>query len=224
MEAAPSPSPAERREPTAEELRAWAEETFRRYQRDFNLSEEELRGALLDVGAGSGLFVRHVREALGNERAVGLDSSPVRAAVYPGVAVGSGDAIPFPDGAFQTVVAHNYLPMFLAPGPRREPAERHVAEMLRVAAPGGRVYFDVSRLDAMAEEIVSGLMTGAPEEVAAEVERVEREEIPGMRRLGAFLDGLVARGEIEFEERVPRPKEDSTGATYVLRKKENSGY
>jgi SAM-dependent methyltransferase len=100
---------------------------------------------VLDVGCGSGAVTRDVARLVGpTGRVVGLDASPGLLAVAAelierdGVAgsvelrVGQAQALPFPDGAFDMVLAVTTL----AHLPQ---AEQAIPELVRVARPGGRV-------------------------------------------------------------------------------------
>jgi arsenite methyltransferase len=100
---------------------------------------------VLDVGCGSGAVTRAVARLIGpTGRVVGLDPSPGLLAVAAelverdGMAgsvelrVGQAQALPFPDGAFDVVLAVTTL----AHLPQ---AERAIPELVRVACPGGRV-------------------------------------------------------------------------------------
>jgi len=93
-------------------------------------------GFLLDVGCGTGLFVkRYIREG---GQAVGLDISP-RMVIYgrqrcpeSGFCVGTADVLPFQDETFDalaSLLAFSYVP---------DP-EAMLAESYRVLKPGGRI-------------------------------------------------------------------------------------
>jgi SAM-dependent methyltransferase len=100
---------------------------------------------VLDVGCGSGAVARAAARLVGpTGRVVGLDPSPGLLAVASelverdGLAgsvelrVGQAQALPFPDGAFDVVLAVTTL----AHLPQ---AEQAIPELVRVARPGGRV-------------------------------------------------------------------------------------
>jgi SAM-dependent methyltransferase len=103
-----------------------------------HLRREDL---LLDIGCGSGLFLR--RYASGVAAVAGVDHSPVQVAlarrilgsrIAAGSAIvvlGDAAALPWPDRTF-TAVACNSLPCIVA-------AEDALVEMRRVLRPGGRV-------------------------------------------------------------------------------------
>ena len=92
--------------------------------------------ATLEVGCGEGRVARDL--AARGHRVTGLDASPTllaaAAEAHPEGAYVSGraEALPFPDAAFDLVVAHNVLMDV-------EDMPRAVAEAARVLAPGGRL-------------------------------------------------------------------------------------
>jgi SAM-dependent methyltransferase len=100
---------------------------------------------VLDVGCGSGVVTRDIARRVGPAgRAVGVDQSPQLLAVARELAegaelggrvefrAGSALSLPFPDGAFDVVVAVTVLSH--TPG-----GESAIPEMARVVCPGGRV-------------------------------------------------------------------------------------
>ncbi len=128
-------------ESSNQEKLAKAKRAFESYQDDFALTEAELKKPLLDVGANKGDFVRYVREVIGNDAAYGIDKN--RYSVdpsQPGMLVGDGLALPYPDGTFDTVIASNYLPIFNGDPERLTQA---IDELIRMAAPGGKVIANI---------------------------------------------------------------------------------
>jgi SAM-dependent methyltransferase len=91
---------------------------------------------VLDVGCGSGELLAHLDDL--GLHASGIDPAPgmvARArAVVPAadVRLGGAERLPWPDGTFDLVVAVNAVQL-------AEDTGAAVAELLRVAAPGGRV-------------------------------------------------------------------------------------
>ncbi len=142
---------------------------------------------VLDVGCGAGVEV--VRFARAGARTTGIDlaASAVRLSrenvrqqgASAGLAVADGEALPFPDAAFDFVYAHGVVQY-------TSDDRRLVAECRRVLRPGGVVFFQVynrvSWLNAL-----SKLMT-VP---------LEHEDAPVLRRysIGEFkrlLDGFAS--------------------------------
>lgn len=117
------------------------ERSFKYYLKDLPLTEEELQKPLLDVGTGRGEFVKYLREIIGNREAVGVDyqSSKIDR-TYKGLIVADGMNLPFKEKSFDTVTAHNYLPMFVSNPIKMQAA---IEELLRVVKKGGRVMGDI---------------------------------------------------------------------------------
>jgi ubiquinone/menaquinone biosynthesis C-methylase UbiE len=98
-------------------------------------------GRVLEMGCGNGLNFEHYRRA---SRVVALEPDPTmlglarpraRATPVPVTLVrGAGEALPFPDGLFDTVVASLVLCSVQAPSGAAE-------EMARVLRPGGELRF-----------------------------------------------------------------------------------
>ena len=90
---------------------------------------------VLEVGCGKGRFLRAIREARPESECAGADISPAMlAGLPPGVAgrVGSLESVPWPADSFGLVFSVEAVEHSANP-------EAAVAEMIRVAAPGGRV-------------------------------------------------------------------------------------
>ena len=110
---------------------------------------------VLDVATGGGSFVGFLVEGLLSwESIIGLDAEDRAAAAFAaawkdraGVEFRKGDAyaLDFPDGSFDLVSVSNSLHHFADPG-------AVLAEMLRVARPGGRVLIAEMHRDAVTEE------------------------------------------------------------------------
>jgi ubiquinone/menaquinone biosynthesis C-methylase UbiE len=108
--------------------------------------------AILDVGCGAGSLDRLLATRLGGaDRITALDANPfwlgeaATLAAEEGLAdairfvPGNAEALPFPDGAFGAVFSVTVL--------EECDADRAIAEMVRVAAPGGRIGIVVRALD-----------------------------------------------------------------------------
>lgn len=90
---------------------------------------------LLEVGCGSGAFASRCREALGCEvLAVDISDAMVESARAKGVdaVVGTVEALPYPDGSFDAVVAAWMLYHV-------RDLDRGLSEIARVLRPGGRL-------------------------------------------------------------------------------------
>ncbi len=119
------------------------------------------RGTMLDVGCGDGTLVGEVRRRWPDVAATGLDLQPervdeARARVQDAAfVVGSADALPFEDAAFDVVTAITLMSSL--PTDRMEiTAAREIA---RVTRPGGwLVWFDL-RYDNPSNRAVHGITT-----------------------------------------------------------------
>jgi ubiquinone/menaquinone biosynthesis C-methylase UbiE len=98
-----------------------------------------LEGTVLEIGAGTGLNLPHYQQA---EKVVAVEPDPSMARRLPGriaeasvpveVVAGSAETLPFPDGAFDTVVITFVLCSVADPAAA-------LAEIRRVLAPRGRL-------------------------------------------------------------------------------------
>ncbi len=100
--------------------------------------------SVLDVGCGTGTLAVALAAAAPDIRVVGIDGDPdvlarARAKAGPGASIewveGLGDALPFPDAAFDRVVS-SLVFHHLVPAVKRAV----LAEALRVLRPGGRLH------------------------------------------------------------------------------------
>jgi len=127
------------------ELRAKSPDEIEARQAYLDLLGVTAGERVLDVGCGSGVVTRDIARRVGpSGLAVGIDPSPQFLAVARELAEGAGLgggvefregnalSLPFPDGAFDVVVAVTVLSH--TPG-----GESAIAEMARVVRPGGRV-------------------------------------------------------------------------------------
>lgn len=123
------------------------EKTVQHYLKDFPLTTEDLQKPLLDVGAGTGKFVRYLREVLGNDKVVGVEVYPQKIGATEGLVAADGFRLPFEDDTFEIVTVHNYLPMFVEDPAKMQSA---ILELLRVVKKEGRIMGDI----ATPEEVV----------------------------------------------------------------------
>ncbi len=113
---------------------------FESYQRDFKLSQSELHGSILDLGANNGGFVTYLRKVLGNASAQGVEVRPEQVALNAeGIIIADARKLPFDDESFNTVVARHCMSIFLSDDDPRIPLH----EALRVLKSGGRFVFDI---------------------------------------------------------------------------------
>jgi SAM-dependent methyltransferase len=118
---------------------------------------------LLDVATGPGIVVARA-VARGVSSAIGVDLSPkmvaLAARLHPGLDFreADGEALPFPDGAFDAVVSNFGLGHFPRPS-------RALVELARVVAPGGMLA--LSWWDLPARARVNGIFYDAATEAGA---------------------------------------------------------
>lgn len=100
------------------------------------------RARVLDVGPGDGALFREIAPRV--EACWGVDPSPAAVAKLSGLfaeapnvgfRIGSAEAIPFEDDAFDVVVVNSVLQMLSGEG-----IARALAELVRVGRPGGLVF------------------------------------------------------------------------------------
>lgn len=167
------------------------EKNFKYYLKDFPLSSEDLQKPLLDVGAGKGEFIQYVREVLGNKEAFGVEKQELKINhLKDGFVVADGFLLPFKDGSFDTVIAHNYLPMFVED---EEKMQLSVREILRVVKQGGKMMADIATPEGVMEsdaEYRSNL--GADYNKGMENETIKKYE--GAKKLQSFLQDLSKEG------------------------------
>jgi len=163
----------------------------------FAASLEVLPGQrVLDVGCGPGAFVSELVSRAGADSVAAVDPSPtfVEAARrrYPGVDVreASAEALPFPDQTFDVVGAQLVVHFMADP-------VRGIAEMARVARPGGLVAASVW-------DFVGGRAPVSPfwEAAASVLPNIEGESgLTGAGR-GQLMSLLGSVGLIDVEETV----------------------
>ncbi len=115
------------------------------------LAEPRPTDALIEVGCGSGALIRRIVRTFGLERVVGLDvnrflinearSLIEKEGLTERIALheGSGEAIPFPSESFDIVFSSTVM--------EEVHADRMIAELIRIAKPGGRVAVVVRAVD-----------------------------------------------------------------------------
>jgi ubiquinone/menaquinone biosynthesis C-methylase UbiE len=168
------------------------------------------RGRVLDLGTGTGRMLPHYGAGV---RVVGLDPSPaalVRARRRAGrvpLVVGRAEALPFRDGAFDTVVSSLVLCSVADP-------DRALTEIRRVLAPGGclRAVEHVrstrrwrarvqDRLQPLWTWLTGGCHPNRETEAAVEragfcIEPAERRARGDMRRFAAWTAGPATRAQL----------------------------
>lgn len=142
------------------------------------------RGRGLDVGCGTGVLA--ARLAACGYAMTGVDPSAgmldVLRSRFPDVAAvqGSGTELPFPDAGFDLVLTVAVLHHVADPGD----VSRTLAEMVRVARPGGRiVVWDHNPRN----PYWGRLMARVPQDTGDERLIPERELLDGLRRAGAEI-------------------------------------
>jgi SAM-dependent methyltransferase len=135
-----------------ESLEARAESDYARMALHLlDLAKPDVSDALIEVGCGTGALLRRIVRYTGMERVTGLDINgfllkEARAlAVQEGLGdrlrfeEGSAEALPFPDNTFDIVYSCTVM--------EEVDADRMLAELVRVAKPGGRVAVGVRAVD-----------------------------------------------------------------------------
>jgi ubiquinone/menaquinone biosynthesis C-methylase UbiE len=126
------------------------EKEFLEYMEYFSLTEEDLRGSILDVGSGAGEFVKYIRNKFGNTHAFAVEKDESEfSGVSDGLVVADAIHLPFADNAFQTVTSKHFLPMFVA---NPEENEKIIYELIRVCKSGGKIMANISLPESVIEE------------------------------------------------------------------------
>lgn len=167
---------------------------FESYLKDLPLSDEELKGSLLDVGAHTGEFVEYLRNKLGNKDAIGLEFQEHKISLdkKEWLIHGNGLQIPFEDNSFETVTAHNYLPMFID---EPETIQTAIKELLRVVKKGGRVMGNVPTLQIELGSIEELKINNIYDE---QLEKQHKERVAGVEPMMKFLEGLKKEHEVSI--------------------------
>ena len=116
--------------------------TFEQYCGALGLSEEDLKGSVLDVGAGHGEFTKYLRENLGNKNAYGVEIYLPKVKAE-GVVVGDGYKLPFKDESFDLVITKDFMPMFVSD----QGGYDVLNELIRVMKPGGKIHTTITTPD-----------------------------------------------------------------------------
>jgi len=108
------------------------------------LLDPQVGEAVLDIGTGNGLSLRHLASRVGEGTVVGVDHSPVMCRraeknnksliddVTVSVMCACSDDLPFETGCFDAVMSVHTLYFW-------NPAEPHLKEIARVLRPGGKL-------------------------------------------------------------------------------------
>jgi len=147
----PNLPPATARVQEGEQRRRWDEtsqatyDRWRAQRRTLFFDElylDALRGPrVLEVGCGQGDMLSKVKDRVPGAQLAGLDISPVMVArcharSLANVCLGSGNALPYSDAQFDSVLAATWVIRYLH-------VETALSEMARVTRPGGRIMFDL---------------------------------------------------------------------------------
>lgn len=175
---------------------------FEKYLQRFNLTEEDLKNSLLDVGAGKGHFIRYVRNAYDNKEAFALDNGDIEeyqiSETGDWYIKGDGLHMPFEDNRFRTVTAKAYIQMFTH---RSGGYIVPINEMIRVTAPGGKVIFDTWTEESKEKELQRLKTEVTPREDEAEIyknmiKKVEQ-DLAIARELKEWIVHQVEEGKIK---------------------------
>lgn len=172
------------------------EKKFQYYLKDFPLTEEELKSPILDVGAGRGEFIQYIRERYQNIDAVGVEKQSIKVdQTKEGVIVADGFDLPFEDETFNTVVAHNYLPMFVDVP---EKMQASIMELLRVLKKDGRMMGDIATVESSVE-FNTQLKKHLGQEYTQRDEDLHLKKIAGIENFKSFLQNLQKEEMFEIE-------------------------
>lgn len=163
------------------------EGAFKYYMKDFPLTQEDLQKSLLDVGTGTGEFIKYMRDVLGNKNVIGVDYQRHKIDPnYEGLIVANGMDLPFEEESFDNVIAHNYLPMFVSDPIKMQ---RAIEESLRVVKKKGKVMGDIHTPESVVicnDELRQNL----GKDYTERDEELFKQQYKGAEKLQEYLEGL----------------------------------
>jgi ubiquinone/menaquinone biosynthesis C-methylase UbiE len=182
----------ENKNPDQEKL----QKKFEYYKKDFPLTQEELQGSLLDVGASTGEFVQYLRDVLHNTdaKAVEFQEAKIKPENSEWHIQADGLELPFEDNSFETVTAHNYLPMFIGD---TEKMEKAITELLRVVKQNGRVMGDIATPE-FVKKSNDEIKKNLGEEYSDRDEARFKEDYKGAEHLQDFLETLKDNHDVQL--------------------------
>lgn len=136
------------------EFRFTSEGIFERYRADLDLTDEDLKKKILDVGSGSARFAKYAEDQGISNQIFSLNKVPGSAEVFAEdnepfqetkrSVVGSAEAMPFDDQVFDMAISESALPSWWSiriedDKELENTIERFLQEMLRVTKPDGEI-------------------------------------------------------------------------------------
>lgn len=184
----------------ADNYESWIEDSaglkiiYRAFHDAIDENRERLKGRVLDLGSGTGIFSRVLSRVEGIREVVGLDisrESLVQAKVKCDercrFIAGSATELPFPDSSFDAVVAFGDIISHLHSGYREA-----ISEVGRIVRPGGHLLFDVDNKWNL------GLLS-EPKELNSSIKTLPS----GHLREWSFLDSFGNECSLHFKTFVP---------------------
>jgi ubiquinone/menaquinone biosynthesis C-methylase UbiE len=184
----------------ADNYESWIEESaglkiiYRAFHEAIEGNREKLKGRVLDLGCGTGIFSRALSKVDGVREVLGLDIS--RESVVQArercngpcrFIAGSATTLPFPDSSFDAVVAFGDIISHIHNGHREA-----ISEAARVIKPGGYLIFDIDNKWNL------GLLS-EPHELKASLET----PFSGHLREWSFLDAFGNQCSLHFKTFMP---------------------
>ena len=184
----------------ADNYESWIEESaglkviYRAFHDAIDGNRGRLKGRVLDLGCGTGIFTQILSHVEGVNEVVGLDISKESVLQARGKCndkcrfiAGSATELPFPDSSFDAVVAFGDIISHIHNGYREA-----ISEVGRIIKPGGHLLFDIDNKWNL------GLLS-EPHELKAAIQTISSGHI----RKWSFLDAFGDQCSLHFKTFMP---------------------
>jgi SAM-dependent methyltransferase len=186
-------------------------ETYESYLEILILNKEDLKyKKILDIGCGSGSFIRYIRTKLGNLNAFGIEENKGRVALkdFGGEGLSEADAtkkLNFENESFNLVTVRHFMPMFLNESDNRFKLSDLLVDYLRILAVDGEIIFDLPTMNGMlkSEKDIESWRKESPNkdkkqdlELAEKTKIIEKNRREGLDNFMKFLSTLDSQFQV----------------------------